>query len=72
MESSYTIYFLFLTGTNVLLMSFTGVQTVTRLDDPKLAIRYGSYTFGQIIHVFFGFWHGQLLIDHSLRINMAV
>ncbi|XP_043272515.1 odorant receptor 13a-like [Venturia canescens] len=71
LESTYTFYFFGTIGLNIFLISFVGVQTVTKKDDPSLFIRYNIYLMGQIMHAFFGCWHGQLLIDHSQEIITA-
>nr|AXM05189.1 odorant receptor [Campoletis chlorideae] len=71
LESTYTVYSFGTVGLNIFLISFTGVQTVTKVDNPSLFVRYSIYVFGQIMHAFFGCWHGQLLIDYSEAIIIS-
>ncbi|XP_011298919.1 uncharacterized protein [Fopius arisanus] len=71
LRTAYTKALFFILGINMLAMSITGFQTITKLDEPSEAIRFGCYTIAQLIHLYFLSWPGQRLMDHSQRIHSA-
>ncbi|XP_063992373.1 uncharacterized protein LOC135170462 isoform X2 [Diachasmimorpha longicaudata] len=71
LETVYTKALFFILGINMMSISIAGLQAVSKLDDPKEAIRLGIYTIALLIHLYFLSWPGQQLIDHSEYIHTA-
>ncbi|XP_063992720.1 uncharacterized protein LOC135170646 [Diachasmimorpha longicaudata] len=69
LKTTYTEALFFILGINMLAISITGYQTVTKLDEPSEVLRFGSYTIGQLIHLYILSWPGQKLMDHSAQIH---
>nr|AQN78485.1 olfactory receptor 83 [Meteorus pulchricornis] len=68
LESTYTTSMIAIVGMNTLAISITGLQTILKINEPSEMIRFGTYTVGQVVHLFFLSWPSQKLIDESERI----
>ncbi|XP_043465680.1 uncharacterized protein LOC122500690 [Leptopilina heterotoma] len=66
-----TSFFLIL-GCNTIIISVTGVQTVIKLDKLDEALRFGTFTLSQIIHLLYLSIPCQQLIDHSLSLSASI
>ena len=67
-ESTYTWSFLFVVGSNMILMSVTALQIVVA-NDPKETIRFVFFVIAQLIHLYVESYIAQMLIDHSASIH---
>ncbi|XP_057338896.1 odorant receptor 13a-like isoform X2 [Microplitis mediator] len=70
-ESANSFSFFFQLGFNMITISFTGFQAITKLDRPDEAFRYATFTIAQTFVLFFLSWPSQRLADESTRIIEA-
>ncbi|XP_033230944.1 uncharacterized protein LOC117182031 [Belonocnema kinseyi] len=68
-ENTYAVYFFFLTGINMLILSFTGVQVVIKLGNFDDVVKFTNYTILLVVHLLFNSVPAQRLVDHSLMIS---
>nr|AXM05183.1 odorant receptor [Campoletis chlorideae] len=72
LESMTCVCFFFSIGLCMIMITMTGFMVVTHLDEPDIAFRFGAFALGEVVHMFFLCWQGQLLIDHSEQIFFKV
>ncbi|KAH0569000.1 hypothetical protein KQX54_021706 [Cotesia glomerata] len=68
-ESAMSFSFFFQLGFNMITISFTGFQAITKLDRPDESFRYATFTIAQTWVLFFLSWPSQRLADESTRIS---
>ncbi|THK32906.1 odorant receptor 13a-like [Diachasma alloeum] len=66
---TYSICFLSIVVINTVALSITLYQVVQNLGETSEIIRYGTFSIGQIVHLFFLSRPAQKLMDHSSRIH---
>nr|WGO81764.1 olfactory receptor 88 [Microplitis mediator] len=67
-ESANSFSFIFQLGFNMVTISFTGYQAMTKLDRPDEAFRYATFTMAVTTVLFYLSWPSQRLADESTRI----
>ncbi|XP_057340751.1 odorant receptor 49b-like [Microplitis mediator] len=72
LKSTYNSCLLCIVMINMLALSITGFQTVMKMNETSEMIRFGTFSIGQVVHLFFLSWPGQRLLDHSLSIHQLV
>nr|AXM05200.1 odorant receptor [Campoletis chlorideae] len=69
LENLYCPCFFFLVGFNMIMLSVTGLQILTRSNDPQEIVRFIVFVGAQIIHLYIESYISQILMDHSLSIR---
>nr|QHN69146.1 odorant receptor 18 [Sirex nitobei] len=67
-ETSYSTSLLLEVGQCIVLMSVTGVQVLSNMDDPEKLSAYVSFIMGQLFHLFYSSWPSHEVMDHSTKI----
>ncbi|KAG8037027.1 hypothetical protein G9C98_004349 [Cotesia typhae] len=72
LENIYCWIFFISVGLETLLMTFSGVQLVSQMDNIDELFRWGPFAFGQLVHVFVENAISQQLIDYSEGFHDAI
>nr|QNL15025.1 olfactory receptor 81 [Aulacocentrum confusum] len=72
LEICYSQCLMVIVGINMAALSITGLQTVIKINELSEALRFGTYTIGQVVHLYFLSFPGQKLLDHSVEISHSV
>nr|UEN71238.1 olfactory receptor 55 [Gregopimpla kuwanae] len=72
LEETYSSCLFFVVGFNMFMMSITGVQLVTRDNNPQDVIRFVNFVAAQMIHLFIEMYISQLLMDGSGNIRYHI
>ncbi|OXU22304.1 hypothetical protein TSAR_001591, partial [Trichomalopsis sarcophagae] len=71
-ESSFTVSLFLQLFLNMVVISVTGVQTISRRDQPGEMLKFSLSSVSVITRLFYISWPGQKMIDHSLRVRELV
>ncbi|XP_034938375.1 uncharacterized protein [Chelonus insularis] len=71
-DDTFCWSFFFSVGMNTLIMTFSGIQLVTHLDDVDELFRYGPFAVGQMIHILVESIISQRLMDHSGQVDNSI
>ncbi|THK33088.1 uncharacterized protein LOC107040351 [Diachasma alloeum] len=63
-EANY-MSFTFIVGINMLMMTSSALVAVFKMDNPDVAGKFVAFTIGEMFHLFYSNWQGQLLQEHS-------
>nr|AQN78460.1 olfactory receptor 58 [Meteorus pulchricornis] len=66
-EANY-FSFVFVIGINMLMMTSSGMVAVFKMNEPNVAMKFVGFTIGEVFHLFYSSWQGELLLDHSAAI----
>ncbi|XP_034938384.1 uncharacterized protein [Chelonus insularis] len=66
-ESNY-FSFIFVIGINMLMMTASGLVAVFKMNEPNVAMKFAAFTLGEVFHLFYSSWQGELLLEHSASI----
>ncbi|XP_008549318.1 uncharacterized protein LOC103572468 [Microplitis demolitor] len=69
LENAYCVSFGLLVGLNLPVISVTGFQIITQSNTIQQLLKYTSFTFTEILHLFFECFMSQQLTDMSLQIQ---
>nr|AXM05196.1 odorant receptor [Campoletis chlorideae] len=69
LEDLYCPSFFFVVGFNMIIMSVTGLQILTRSNDPQETVRFIAFVGAQMVHLYIESYISQILMDHSLSIR---
>ncbi|XP_034952209.1 uncharacterized protein [Chelonus insularis] len=72
LESTYTTCLLVIVMINTVALSITGFYTVIKINETSEALRFGIYTIGQVVHLYFLSYPGQNLMDYSQSIQELI
>ncbi|XP_043273902.1 odorant receptor 13a-like [Venturia canescens] len=68
-ENLYSPAFFFVVGLNMICMSVTGLQILTRSSNPEETVRFVAFVGAQMFHLYIESYISQILMDHSLSIR---
>nr|AZQ24899.1 odorant receptor [Aphidius gifuensis] len=63
-EANY-VSFLFIIGINMIMMTASALVAAFKIDNPDIAGKFVAFTLGEVFHLFYSSWQGQLLLEHS-------
>ncbi|KAK0164128.1 hypothetical protein PV328_002789 [Microctonus aethiopoides] len=67
-EDANYFSFVFVIGINMLMMTSSGMVAVFKMNEPNVALKFLGFTIGEVFHLFYSSWQGELLLEHSASI----
>ncbi|XP_057321057.1 odorant receptor 22c-like [Microplitis mediator] len=72
LESAYSVSLALIVGSNLPLITITGVQVVTQSNTIDKTLKYSTYAISQTAHLFFECFMSQQLTDMSLEMHESI